>query len=367
MRRLVLILLVLLPAAAETGVPGKDWEKASPAETAGYSTRRLEALRAYVRSIDTTAVMAIAGGRVVFAEGDLTHLSYLASVRKSVLAMLYGKYVADGSIRLDRTLGDLGLTDRGSLLPIEQQATVEHLLTARWGLYNPASNPGDSTAFAPARGSQRPGAYFLYNNWDFNAAGAAFEKMTARDIYDALESDLARPLGMQDFERAQQRKSGDMERSEYPAYHMWLSTRDMARLGLLMLREGEWAGKQVVPRDWVQKISGVVTPLRDLNPEAQRTGSFGAGHLWAYGYMWWVWDAPKSRGPFDRAYTGMGAGGQYITVLPALDLVVAHKTDMQQTPADGRQRNRNVSLGEYHGILSLLIAARCLPNCPAAP
>ena len=42
--------------------------------------------------------------------------------------------------------------------------------------------------------------------------------------------------------------------------------------------------------------------------------------------MWWVWDGPDAVGPFEGAYTGRGAIGQWITVLPALDLVVAHFT-----------------------------------------
>ncbi len=51
----------------------------------------------------------------------------------------------------------------------------------------------------------------LYSNWDFNALGGAFEIMTKRDIYDALESDLARPIGMQDFDRSIHRKTGDSD------------------------------------------------------------------------------------------------------------------------------------------------------------
>ena len=51
---------------------------------------------------------------------------------------------------------------------------------------------------APVRGSQKPGTYNLYSNWDFNALGTIFEKKTGRSIYDAFESDIARPIGMQD-------------------------------------------------------------------------------------------------------------------------------------------------------------------------
>jgi CubicO group peptidase (beta-lactamase class C family) len=350
------------PQTAEKGktavFPGKEWERIEKPETAGYSSARLQALRGWLQSLDTTAMIVSVGGRSLFEYGDLTHQSYLASVRKSILAILYGKYVENGKIQLDKTLRELEFTDVGGLSPREQEATIEHLISARSGVYHLASNPGDSTESAPPRNSQRPGAYYLYNNWDFNAAGAVFEKLTGRDIYDALETDLAKPIGMQDFDRARQQKSGDANRSAHKAYHIWLSTRDMARVGLLMLRHGNWAGQQAVSGEWARKITSLVTPLNEMNPPGLR--SLGTGSRWGYGFMWWVWDAPNSPGPFESAYTGMGAGGQYITVLPKLDMVIAHKTDMGQPPSQGAtERRRNVSLTEYDSILRMLIAARC--------
>jgi len=339
-------------------VPGKDWERIDKPESTGYSSARLEAVRAWLQALDTTSMIVVVGGRALFTYGDQAHLSYLASVRKSVLAILYGKYVENGTIKLSTTLKDLEFTDVGGLLPGETEARVEDLVTARSGVYHPASNAGDDTASAPPRGSQRRGTYFLYNNWDFNAAGAAFEKLTGREIYDVVETDLARPIGMQDFDRARQRKSGDPKRSQYMAYHMWFSVRDMARIGLLMQREGHWGGTQVVSREWARRIASLVTPLNEMNPPRHR--ALGSGERWGYGYLWWVWDAPNSPGPFQGAYTGMGAGGQYITVLPALDMVVAHKTDTQQpSPHGPANRRRTVSSPEYHATLKMLIAARC--------
>lgn len=338
--------------------PGRDWERIEKPESVGYSSARLQALRAWLQSIDTTGLMVAVGGRSLFEYGDLTRLSYLASVRKSILAMLYGKYVENGTIPLGKTLRDLEFTDVGGLMPQELEATIEDLLTARSGVYHPASNAGDDTSSAPPRGSQRHGTYFLYNNWDFNAAGAAFEKLTGREIYDALETDLARPIGMQDFDRSAQKKSGDTRRSQYLAYHIWLSTRDMARVGLLMARGGEWSGKPVVSRAWAHRISSLVTPVNEMNPPRHR--SLGTGNRWGYGYLWWVWDAPSSPGPFNGAYTGMGAGGQYITILPELDMVVAHKTDTQdRSPHGPADRRRSVTLTEYDTTLRLLIAAQC--------
>lgn len=344
------------PSSAAQVFPGATWERIEKPESVGFSSARLAALRTWLESLDTTAMMVAVGGRSLFEYGDLSHLSYLASVRKSVLAILYGKHVENGTIQLGKTLKEIGLTEVDELMPSELNATIENLITARSGVYHPASNAGDSTASAPPRGSQRPGTYYLYNNWDFNAAGAAFEIMTGKDIYDALESDLARPIGMQDFDRAQQKKSGDPKRSKHLAYHMYLSTRDMARIGLLMLRGGNWAGNHVAPNDWIKRITSLVTPFNEMNPPGYR--SLGTGNRWGYGYMWWVWDAPNSPGPFMGAYSGMGAGGQYITIIPQLDMVVAHKTDTSQPSphADGK-RTRSVTMQAYDAVLRMLISA----------
>lgn len=338
------------------GFPSEEWERIEDPESAGFSRVKLEALRGWLEAVDTSALAVVVGGRMLFEYGDLSHMSYLASVRKSVLAVLYGKYVEKGVIPLDRTLRDIGFTEAGQLLDIELDATIEHLIASRSGVYHPASNPGDDTSAAPPRGSQRPGRYYLYNNWDFNAAGAVFEMLTGKDIYAALAEDLAEPIGMQDYHPDRQRKTGDLKRSKHPAYHMWLSTRDMARLGLLMLRQGEWDGRQVVSPEWIARITSLVTPLHEMNPPIRR--SLGTGNRWAYGFMWWVWDAPRSDGPFEGAYTGMGAYGQYITVLPKYDMVVVHKTDPgQPSPRGDGKKPRSVTYSEYDAVLRMLIAA----------
>jgi CubicO group peptidase (beta-lactamase class C family) len=337
------------PAAAQTPAavfPGADWDRIAVPEEAGWSAAGLAAVVEQAKSLPTTGLFVIAGGRVLLEYGDIVGLSYLASVRKSVLAMLYGNYVAGGQIRLDKTLAEIGITDVDGLTPQELEATVADLLSARSGVYHPASNAGDNLADAPPRGSQKHGQYFLYSNWDFNALGTIFEKETGRNIYDALESDLARPIGMQDFNRKAQIKSGNLRVSMHPAYHIWLSTRDMARLGTLMLREGNWAGRQLVPREWVREITSPVTRLSDMNPPFMREGRVG------YGYLWWVFDGPWGQGPFEGAYTGMGAGGQYITVLPKLGLVVAHKTNRAKT------QGKSVSGRQYFELLDTLVAAR---------
>ena len=328
------------------------WSQWSTPEDASFSRTALEMLPEYLSTLNTTGLMVVVDGKVLLHYGDLEELSYVASVRKSILAMLYGPSVANGTINLDRTLEELGMDDHGGLLEIERRATVRHLLTARSGVYHEASNSGDDSDSAPTRGSQEPGSYFLYNNWDFNAAGAAFELMTGREIFDALMTDLAEPLGFEDFQRSRQKKSGNLDRSIYPAYHMWLSTRDMARVGQLMLQEGSWDGHRMIPESWVREVTSLVTHREQMNPESRRSGAFG------YGYMWWIWDSPLVSPLYSGAYTAKGAYGQYITVLPALKMVVAHKTAV----GDGRGYD-STSWSGYQGVLNRLLAAKCQESC----
>ena len=85
-----------------------------------------------------------------------------------------------------------------------------------------------------------------------------------------------------------------------------------------------------------------------MNPESRRNGTVG------FGMMWWVWDGPAAVGAFEGAFTAAGAFGQFITVLPMLDMVVAHKTAVFGTGVPGAP----ITLfAEYRGVLERLAEA----------
>jgi len=277
-------------------------------------------LRALLANYQTSAMQVLKGGVSQFEYGDLVQTSYIASARKSLVSMLYGPAVASGKIRLDRTLADMNFDDKGGLLPRERQATIRDLLMARSGVYHKAANSGDASDRAPPRGSVQPGSYFLYNNWDFNALGEIYQRETGRDFYQAFVEDIATPIGLKDFRIIKEAIRNDTNLSEYPARHFLLSTRDMATIGQLMLQQGRWEKRQVIPADWVARTTALSTSAA----EVMRTSPFVEGL--GYGWLWWVFDPA---GPWPEslkgAYTASGAYGQFITVVPKLDMVVAHK------------------------------------------
>ncbi len=342
----------------DDAVPGVSWQVVAP-EALGYSSRQLDVLRHWVETQDTTAMMIVVQGRVIFSYGDITHPSKIASARKSVLSMLYGKYVENGTIDLDKTVEQLGLDDKEPFLPIEKSATLRQMLAARSGVYIPTSSFGQKN-YLPPRGSEAPGTHYVYSNWEFNAAGAAFEKLTGKNIYDALQGDLAGPLGMQDYQALDQAKEPDLL-TKWPEYVMRLSTRDMARLGLVMLNNGSWKGQQVIPADWVRYSTTLVTPFRDINPSGLR--NYGSPERWGFsGALWWVWDSPANpgnvyTGPWQGAYTAQGAGGTFVTIFPAGDMLVVHQVDIDKNP------KASVSPSSYTAMIAMLMNSFCDQSC----
>ena len=312
--------------------PDINWATHQSPDEAGWSNSNRSAFtRFIIDSTHITGLMIVHKGQVVLEYGDLAENSYIASCRKSVLAILYGKYIENGTIDLDKSLGELNIEDHTPFLETEQSATVKDLISARSGVFMPGSNGGDFRRFAPERGSVIPGSYWLYSNWDFNLAGYIFEKETKRNIYDEIQSQLVEPLGMQDWDRSLQQKNGNLEVSKFPAYHIWLSTRDMARIGLLMLRKGKWNEKQVVPADWVEEMITQRTSYLEAQKNAPILKEDGLDL--GYGYMWWLIENTEDF-RLKNAFSAQGALGQNITVYPEIDVVLAFKTK-----SDYRRRN----------------------------
>ena len=183
--------------------------------------------------------------KIIFEYGDIKYNhGYIASCRKSILAILYGLY----SININKTLKELGIDDKLKLTEIEKTATIKDLLSARSGIYHPASNGGDEIN-KPERHSKNPGEHFTYNNWDFNALGTIFEKETGITIYDALDN-LGKQIEFEDFDLNYNKEQYNNHYSKektpesiHPPYHIYLSARDMLKIGYLMLNKGKYKKK----------------------------------------------------------------------------------------------------------------------------
>ncbi|MCG8546225.1 MAG: beta-lactamase family protein [Alphaproteobacteria bacterium] len=298
--------------------PGKTWAKAESPETLGWSREKLAQARAIADEIGSTAVMIVQHGVVIDAWGEIDVKSNLHSVRKSLLSGLIGIAVDKGQIDLSKTLADLGIDDNEpSLTPVEKQATVGDLIKARSGIYHPALyETKRMTASKPPRGIYPPGSNWHYNNWDFNALGTIYEQATEEKIFEAFKRHFGDPLQMQDYEVDDGRCVTGWQ-SDHAAYPFRMTARDLARFGLLFLRNGRWKDKQIVSPEWVAESTA-------KHSDTGRRGRVG------YGYMWWT-GGPEGyyRGVKVREHSYFAAGyrGQLMFVIPYLDLVIVHRAN----------------------------------------
>jgi CubicO group peptidase (beta-lactamase class C family) len=292
--------------------PQAEWDHVAP-EAAGWSKDKLAKAEAWSQSMGSIAVMIVHHGAVVAEWGDTAKKTPLASVRKSVLSALIGNAVERGEINLSQPIGALGIDDNEpSLTTEEKSASVRDLLTARSGIYHAALYESRGMAAArPPRLSHKPGTFWYYNNWDFNALGAIYERAARSSIFDAFEREIARPLGMQDYRPSDGRYVTGAA-SVYPAYPINMSARDLARFALLYLRKGRWQDRQIVPTHWVAEST-----------QAYSHSESGSG----YGYLWWT--GPRTVQPTvhlpENSFFAAGAGGQYAFVIPNYDLIIVRR------------------------------------------
>jgi CubicO group peptidase (beta-lactamase class C family) len=334
------LLLVHPVGSASPEFPGAAWKAIDKPERIGWSPAKLKEAEQYAATINTAAVMIVTRGRVLHEWGETATRFNVHSIRKSFLSALYGIHVSDGCIDLGRTMESLGVDDnQPSLTAEEKQATLHDLLKARSGVYHPAlyETPGMRAA-RPARGSHAPGTFWYYNNWDFNVLGTTFERLTKTNLFAEFKARLAEPLQMQDY-RIEDGEYVTGADSVYPAYPFRMTARDMARFGLLFLRDGKWRDRQVIPAAWVRDS---VTSYSD------------AGNSGGYGYLWWVAvdgrHLPGVALP-DGSYSARGAGGHYILVVPAVDVVIVHRVNTDI-------RGRAVSGTEFGRLVQLILDAR---------
>jgi CubicO group peptidase (beta-lactamase class C family) len=120
--------------------PGTEWKHVPP-ESEGFSAERLEALRSFLKTHQTDGMMVISRGHVAFEYGDTKLVSKVASVRKSMLSLLYAVEMQKGvKFDLDKTVVQLGLEDKTPFLESERHATLQQLLMTRSGIYIHSGN-----------------------------------------------------------------------------------------------------------------------------------------------------------------------------------------------------------------------------------
>ena len=293
--------------------------------------------------------MILRGEKVIFEDGPIDLIMNTHSMRKSVLSILYGIAVDKGLIDLDKTLHELAIDEVTPLTEQEKTATIRDLLMFRSGIYLPAAGEHDSQITdRPKRGQHKPNEYFFSNNFDANALGTIFTQETGYQIGIFMDTYLARPLGMQDFNANNVIMGGPWfwpsKNTLHLQYYMYLSTRDFARIGAMIAQGGRWNGKQIVSQDWIALSTAQHSDLTDNH--IKYTVYDGAG------YLWWL-DSKNGRIWTD------GYGGHFMLIDPVRDITIIERnftgnsylSTLRWLKSDNKFSHTRSGLGAAHKVL----------------
>lgn len=244
------------------------------------------------------------------------------SVSKSATSLLIGIALGEGKFpALDSRVLDAFPEDADLRTPEKERITFRHLLTMSAGLAwdedRPYSDPlnderrmleaSDPFRFVLSKPVIHPaGTIYHYSNGVTSLLGEALVRSTGRSLQDYAREKLFTPLDITDFDWPDvgiSRKLG--------AYgSLRLRPRDMAKLGQLMLTDGQWNSRRVLPTGWAAESA---------KPRINGDG------LFFYGYQWWLGRSFINGRELDWV-AAFGVGAQRVYVVPALDLVFAITT-----------------------------------------
>jgi CubicO group peptidase (beta-lactamase class C family) len=285
-----------------------------------------------LRSTDTHAFIVIRDNQVLYENyyngfaRDSLCTSW--SLSKSVTSALVGIAIADGYIKsLDDPITNYlpELKDQG-FDPI----TIRNLLTMGSGIqYRISFLPWDEFVLAGYYPDLRqlllsdlkimepPDQSFHYNNFNAELIGMILERTTREQPSQYLQEKIWKPIGME----YPATWSIDSERDNFELTPILLNARaiDLAKFGRLYLNNGNWEGRQIIPRQWV--VDSTKPDPNDHRPwETFARWQNNGGY---YKYFWWG----IAHGTGDYSYMGIGTYGQFIFVSPRTKVVIVRTAD----------------------------------------
>jgi len=276
---------------------------------------------------------------------DRETLHNLASVTKSITSSLVGLAIDHGFIQdVNQKVFDF-FPEYADLRDVEKdKITLEHLLTMTSGLeWDETTHPYTDTRNDCVQMFYQndpiryildrpvvvtPGTQYNYNGGCPILLGEIIRRTTGLRADDFAEQYLLSPLGISDFWWKELPNnvcytSGDMK----------LRPRDMAKFGHMYLNNGSWNGEQIISTEWV---------------EASTQAFIRQNPLWESGYLWWqhTFEVNDKQIP---VFAASGWGGQKITVVPSLNMVVVFTAGYYDEP--------DLESHIYIGTLNILASA----------
>lgn len=363
---MILILVgigAMAAAAPRTVFPGAEWEEATP-ESQGIAGLKLkEAVEALGRSVGSDGareLVMVRHGRIIWKGDNIDKRHGIWSATKSFTSTVLGLLIAEGKCSLETRVAEV-LPELEAHYP---EVTLKHLTTMTSG-YRALGDEtaGDykhgpsSTPFAPHPKPlfRPPGSQYAYWDSAMNLLGLVLTRIAAEPMEELFQRRVAGVIGMKHWDWGDYATVDGLVVNGGAGNgnkHVFISARDLARFGYLFLRQGQWKGRQLVPKDWVAEATRVQVPatIPWAHPES---GIDGRG---VYGFNWWRNGVkPGGARQFPGAPEGMfwaaGHNNNRCFVIPEWDMVIV------RLGLDGKAREE-VWDNFFVGIRSSIVESR---------
>jgi CubicO group peptidase (beta-lactamase class C family) len=283
----------------------------------------------FLNAMDTGRVelhsfLFIRHGKVI-AEGwwnpygsDNKHVMFSAS--KTFTATAVGLAVSENRLKVtDRVISFFPYSLPDSISNYMKDLTVQNLLTMSVG-QDPEpwvmGSDGDwISAFFKTAPVNKPGTVFKYNNTATFMLSAIVQQVTGQTVFDYLQTRIFRPLAITgiDWDLSPQGINLGM-------IGLRLRTEDMAKFGLLLLHNGSWNGKQLIPKEWVREAT--TFKIQTTIPGSKESMALSD---WAQGYCYQMWRGRNNTVRLD------GMGGQFVVLIPDKDAIVVMTANARNT------------------------------------
>lgn len=284
----------------------------------------------FINAIDTGkteihSFMFIRHGKVV-AEGwwdpygpDLKHIMYSAS--KTFTATAIGLAAAENRLKLtDKVVSFFPASLPDTISDYMRSMTVKDLLTMSTGIpVEPRTGQSNEwvRSFLSMSPAVKPGTVFKYFNTATFMLSAIVQQVTGETLFSYLQPRIFKPLDIKgiDWDLNSQGINLGM-------IGLRLRTEDMAKFGQLLIQNGNWNGKQLIPVEWVKEATSF-----KIKSEGGTANTPPELNDWVQGYCYQMWRGRNNSVRLD------GMAGQFVILLPEKDAIVvltANATNTQK-------------------------------------
>jgi len=293
---LSLVVYARVTVAGQMVFPTENWQQVTP-ESQGVDSDKLATAARYLSEHSgpdgVKELVIIRNGYLIWKGTDIDKMHGVWSLTKSFTSTVLALLIDDGKATLD-TLAEDYLPSMAATYPT---VTLGHFTTMTSGYYAVGDEPHGSyrhgpspTPFDPASKPlfSPPGSQYAYWDSAMNQFANVLTRIAREPIEDLFKHRIADPIGMNrdkwdwgDFGKIDGLvvNGGSGNHNQ----HIRISARELARFGHLFLNRGNWNGKQLVSKSWVD--TATKPHVSASLPLAILSGADGRG---VYGYNWWA-------------------------------------------------------------------------------